>query len=163
MLSVARRTPGSGRARISTSPAEQRRRLFAPGAAPTAAHDALHARDDLLGVARLGDPVVGPEAQPADPLGDGRGAGADDDAELGERLAQALEPAPGLRPEHRQVDDQRAQAHRHDGLAGDRALEHAVLPAEPVQRLQSTWMKPLSRSRTAIRRAVDGDVLVGGR
>ena len=57
------------------------------GAAAAAAHDALHARDHFLGVARLGDPVVGAESQAAHPLGDGRGAGADDDAELGQRLA----------------------------------------------------------------------------
>ena len=122
-------------ARISTSPASTRRRLLAPGAAPAPAHDALHARDDLLGVAGLGHPVVGPEAQPAHPLGDRGGPGADDDAELRKRLAEALQPAPRLGPEHGQVHHQRAQAHRHDGLAGDRALEHAVLPAEAVHAL----------------------------
>ena len=121
--------------RISTSPASSGSASVRLGAAAAAAHDALHARDHLLGVAGLGDPVVGAEAQPAHALGDGRGAGADDDAELRQRLAEALEPLPGLRAEHGEVDDERAEPHRDDRLGGHRAGEHAVLPAEAVQAL----------------------------
>ncbi len=114
---------------------EDRRGLGAAGAAAAAAHDALHARDHFLGVAGLGDPVVGAEAQAAHALGDRRRARADDDAELRQRLAQSLEPAPRLRAEHGEIDDQRAQAHRDDRVGGHRAREHAVLPAEAVQAL----------------------------
>ena len=59
--------------------------LVARLGAAAAAHDGLDARDQLLGVARLGQPVVGAEAQAADALGDGRLAGADDDAQARER------------------------------------------------------------------------------
>ena len=47
--------------------------------AAAAAHDGLDARDQLLGVAGLRQPVVGAHPQPAHALGDGRAAGADDD------------------------------------------------------------------------------------
>ena len=53
--------------------------------AAAAAHDGLDAGDELLRVARLGDPVVGAEPQAADALGDRRVAGADDDAQTGQR------------------------------------------------------------------------------
>jgi hypothetical protein len=86
-------------------------------------------------VARLGDPVVGAQVQAAHPLGDGRGTRADDDAELGQRFAQALEPAPGLRPQYREIDHQGAEAHRDDRLGGDWPLEHAVLPSESIEPL----------------------------
>ena len=122
-----------------------------PGArAPAAAHDGLDAGDQLLGVAGLGQPVVGAEAQAPHALGDGGGAGADDDAELGQRPAEALEPRPG-RADHREIDDDRAEAHRHDRLGGDRGGEHAVLPASAVEALAENGEKPESRSRTAIR------------
>ena len=55
--------------------------------------------------------------------------------ELRQRLAQPLEPAPRLRSEHGEVDDQRAQAHRDDGVGRHRAGEHPVLPGEAVQAL----------------------------
>ena len=53
----------------------------------------------------------------------------------GSAVAEALEPGPGLRAEHGEVDDDGAQAHRDDGIGRDRAREHAVLPAEAVQAL----------------------------
>jgi hypothetical protein len=84
---------------------------------------------------RLGDPVVGAQSQPAHALGDGRRSGADDDPQVGQRSAQALQPLPGLRAEHRQVHDERAQAHRDDRVGGHRACQHAVLPAEAVKTL----------------------------
>ncbi len=114
---------------------EDRLGLGAAGAAPAPAHDALHARDDFLGVAGLGDPVVGSEAQAAHALGDGGGAGADDDAELRQRLAQSLQPGPRLRAEHREIDDQRAQAHRDDRVRRYGAGKHTVLPGESVEAL----------------------------
>src|SRR5262249_17672071 len=43
--------------------------LGARGAAPAPSHHTLDARDDLLGVTRLGDPIVGAKAQAAPPLG----------------------------------------------------------------------------------------------
>ena len=113
----------------------QRLDLGAAAGAPAASRDALHASDDLLGVARLGDPVIGAQAQPAHALGHGGGTGADDDAELGQRAAQALEPLPRLRAEHREIDDQRAQAHRGDRVGRYGSGEHAVLPGETVQTL----------------------------
>ena len=51
------------------------------------AHDAAHARDRLLGVARLGDPVVGSEPQPSHALGHRGWTRADDDAQLRQRAA----------------------------------------------------------------------------
>ncbi len=109
--------------------------LGAALAAPAPAGHALHAGDDLFGVAGLRDPVVGAEAQPAYSLGDRRRAGADDDAQLGQAGADALQPVPGVRTEHGEVDDERAEAHGRHGLAGNGATEHAMLPAEPVQAL----------------------------
>ena len=54
---------------------------------------------------------------------------------VAQRLAHALEPAPRLRAQHSQVDDEGAQPHRDDRLRRDRAGEHAVLPAESVEAL----------------------------
>ena len=62
---------------------DDRRRSSAGLGAAAAAHDGLDAGDELLGVARLGEPVVGAQPQPAHALGDGRAAGADDDARPG--------------------------------------------------------------------------------
>ena len=53
----------------------------------------------------------------------------------GQRVAETLEPGPGLRPEDREIDDQRAESHRDDRVGGHRAGEHAVLPAEAIQSL----------------------------
>ena len=109
--------------------------LGAPGAAAAAAHDALDACDHLLGVAGLGDPVVGSEAQPAHALGHGGGAGADDDAELGEGAAEALKPRPGLGAEDGEIDDERAESHGGDRVGGHGTTEHAMLPTEAVEPL----------------------------
>ena len=110
-----------GRARLGTAPAP---------------HDGLDARDELLGVARLGHPVVGAQAQPAHALGDGRLPGADDHAagraarsqtsrgtptRCGPSIARSTTSAPG--------------ASRRALSTGTGAGEHAVLPAEPVQAL----------------------------
>ena len=52
---------------------DERTALGLAGGAPAAAADhGLDPGHDLLGVARLGDPVVGAEPEPANPLGDGR-------------------------------------------------------------------------------------------
>jgi hypothetical protein len=97
---------------ISTSPSSL--------CSPASAHDRFHPRDQLLGMAGLGQPVVSSEPQAPYALGDGRAARADDDAELRQCSAQALEPLPAGRPDHRQVDDYRTQAHRNDRFRGDR-------------------------------------------
>src|ERR1700730_4531352 len=51
------------------APGEDRLDLSPPGAAAAPAHDALHTCDDFLGGAWLGDPVVGAQAQNANPVG----------------------------------------------------------------------------------------------
>src|SRR6201999_3442927 len=53
--------------------------------APAAARDRLDPRDRLLRMGRVWGPGVGPEPQPADPLGDGRAAGTDDERQIGEQ------------------------------------------------------------------------------
>jgi hypothetical protein len=53
-------------------------------AAAPAPGDRLHAGDELLGMAGLGDPVVGAQPQPAHPLGDRGLARADQDPEAGQ-------------------------------------------------------------------------------
>ena len=122
-------------ARTSTSPAST-------GPAPTASrraappHDGLHARDQLLRMARLGHPVVGAEPQPAHALGDGRPTGADHDAEPGQTRCRALEVVPALRAEHGEIDHHGPQAHRDDVVDRHGAGEHPVLPAGAVQSLR---------------------------
>ena len=102
---------------------------------PPAAHHGLDPCDELLGMARLGQPVVGAEPQPAHALGHGRLTGADQHAQAGQRGAQLLEVLPGLRTEHGEVDDDRVEAHRHDRVDGDRAGQHAVLPGQALEPL----------------------------
>ena len=109
------------------------RRARLGAAAP--AHDGLDAGDELLGVARLGQPVVGPEAQAAHALGHRRLARADDHAQPRQRRAELLEVLPRRRAEHREVDDDGVQAHGHDGVDGNRAGEHAMLPGQTLQAL----------------------------
>ena len=122
--------------RISSSPAATARAACARLGAAAAAHDGLDARDELLGVARLGQPVVGAEPQPAHALGDRRLARC-----RRRRRARAaprsssLEVLPACGPEHREVDDERAEPHGDERLDRDGAGEHAVLPAQPLQAL----------------------------
>src|SRR5205807_7635894 len=70
----------------------------------------LDSRDHLLGMARLGDPVVGAEAKRPHPLCDGRAPGAHDEAEPRDPLAHALDVLPRLGPEQADVEDERVQA-----------------------------------------------------
>src|SRR6478736_2556536 len=107
-----------------------------------AAHNGLHARDQLFGVARLGQPVVGSEPQAADTLGDRRLTGADHDPESRQRRAQLLEVFPRLGPEDGEVDDDRVEPHGHDGVDRDRASEDAVLPREALQPLAEDLQEP---------------------
>ena len=88
------------------------------------------------------EPVVGAEAQTADALGDRRLAGADDDAEAGQRLADALELLPRARAEDGEVDDQPAEPHGDELVDRDGGPEHAVLPAQPVQALGQDLQEP---------------------
>src|SRR3954470_1776154 len=119
-----------------------RRALLARLGPASPAHDGLHAREQLLGVAGLRQPVVGAQPQAPHALGDRRLPGADDHAEPGQRRAQLLEVVPGLRPEDREVDDDRVQPHgdAHVGRAG--AGEHAVPPAEPLEALSEHLEEP---------------------
>ena len=121
--------------RTSSSPATVGRGVGAHLGAPAAPDDGLRARDDLLRVARLGDPVVGAEPQPAHALGDGGLPRADDDAELREPGAELLEVAPGRRAEHGEVDDDGVEPHRDQRVERDGRGEHAVLPAGGLQPL----------------------------
>ena len=124
-----RRTPGTGR-RGSTA-----RRLRAPGARPAASARSaagarrLDARDQLLGVAGLRQPVVGAEPQRAHALGDGRASGADDRGSAGSARADPLEVGPARRAEHGQVDHERAEPQRDELLDRHGARKHALLPA----------------------------------
>src|SRR3954469_15629264 len=141
-----------------------RRRLAAPLGAPAPAHDGLDAGDDLLGMARLADPVVGAQPQPAHALGDGGLARADNDAEAGKLGAQALQPAPALRPDDGEIDDDGAQAHRHDRVRGHGAADEPVLPAEALEALGQDLEEsriPV-QDRNAQRGAAAGRVLTQG-
>ena len=53
----------------------------------------------------------------------------------GRQPAQPLEVRPALRPEDREVDDERVEPHRDDGVERDGARQHAVLPAGALQPL----------------------------
>ena len=53
----------------------------------------------------------------------------------GSARAEPLEVVPRLRPEDGEVDHDRVEAHRDDGVGRHRAGEHAVLPAEALQAL----------------------------
>ncbi len=126
-----RRRPGTGPARISTSPATSGPASALRAAAPAAAHDRLDPRHHLLGVRRLDDPVVGTEPQAADALGDGRALGADDDPEVGEHPADSLEELPARRPEDREVDQERVQLHRHQLGLPERRRRGRGTPSRP--------------------------------
>src|ERR1700691_3389133 len=86
-------------------------------------------------MAGLGDPVVASKTQPAHPLGDGRRSGADDDPELRQSAAKALQPFPSWWPEHGKIDDQCAEAHRGDRVGRYGTGEHAMLPTQAVHAL----------------------------
>ena len=132
-LTRRRRRPGTGRRGSRARRPRPGRPRPARLGAPAPPHDGLDARDQLLRVAGLGDPVVGAEPQPADALGDRGVAGADDHAE---RRAAARRPSrgsPSPRAEHREVDDERVEAHRDERVDRHGAGEHAVLPAGGVE------------------------------
>jgi len=96
-----------------------------PGApAPQHGLDPGH---QLLGMAGLGDPVVGPAAQAADPVGDGRRPGAHEQRQAWERERDPLEivQAGDLRVQDHRVDPHRRQLIRCGGIA-----DHLALPAQ---------------------------------
>ena len=136
-------------------PRSARRRRARLGA-PAAPDDGLGARDDLLGMARLGDPVVGAEPEPAHALGDGRLAGADHDAELREPRAQLLEVAPRRRGRGPSRSTTMALS-RIESSVSSGTGEASTRYCQPAasSRLERTCTKPESESRTAIR-AGDG-------
>ena len=84
---------------------------------PAAAHDRLDARDQLLGMAGLGQPVIGAEAQAAHALGDRRAAGADDDAEARAARRRAARATPSRSARSPRGRPRSRQAHRDDRLA----------------------------------------------
>ena len=93
-------------------------------------------------MARLADPVVGAEAQAADALGDRGRSGADDDGEVRQADADALELLERARPEQRRVDDDRAEAHRDERVDRRRAAEDPVLPAKALHALAEHLQEP---------------------
>jgi hypothetical protein len=99
-------------------------------------HDRLDARDQLLRVARLRDPVVGAQPQPAHPLRHRRLPGADDHAEPRQPRADLLQVVPPLRTQDRQIDHDGVQPHRDDRVERNRAREHAVLPARALDAIR---------------------------
>jgi hypothetical protein len=95
---------------------DQRTDILAGRGALAPAHDRLDPRHDLLGMRGLPDPVVGAEAEPPDPLCDGRLRGADEHAQARDRAADPLEELPSLGTEHGHVDEQGIQLHRDEVL-----------------------------------------------
>ena len=120
-------------ARISRPPATTGPVVAAPRSLLAAPDDGLHARQHLLGVAGLGDPVVGAHPQPAHALGDRRAAGADHHAQAGHRLGELLEEVPGVGAEQREIHHEGVDAHGHEFLDPRSGLEPAVLPAHALQ------------------------------
>ena len=99
------------------------------------AHQATEAGDDLLRVTGLRHPVVRAGAQPANPLGDGRAAGAHHHAETGKRGGHAVEEMPGLLVQEREVHDEGVDPHGNEFLDERSGLEAAMLPPEIVRAL----------------------------
>ena len=83
---------------------DDRRVLERSLAGATAPEHRLDPRDQLLGVARLRDPVVGAAAQRSDAVGDGRRAADHEHREPGHRVPDPLDV---VEPGQRRVDDQR--------------------------------------------------------
>ena len=119
-----------------------RRRDRARLGALAAPHDGLHAGDQLLRVTRLGHPVVGAHAQPADALGHARLPGADDHAELRQPRAELLQVVPRLRPEHGEVDHDGVEPHGDQRVERDGRGQHAVLPAGGAEALGEDLQEP---------------------
>ena len=126
-----------------------------------AAHDGLDARDDLFGMAGLGDPVVGAHPQPADALGDRRVAGADDDAaaragRVHTRSSSSQACGPSIA---RSMTSAPSRIATRSSLRTALARTRCSHPSRS-SRLVSTWRKPESRSSTAIaQRRLRGDVV----
>ena len=137
-------------ARISISPATNGPGVLARAAAAAAADDRLDPRHHLLRVRRLRDPVVGAEPQAANPLGDGRALGADDDAEVGQHPADPLEELPAERPEDRDVDEQGVQLHRHELLGRHARRRGRGTPSR--RRRSAARARAGSRCRCRLRR-----------
>ena len=97
--------------------------------APAAADDRLDPGDHLLRVAGLAHPVVGPQPQTPDTLGDAGRTRADDHGQVGQHPAYALQIGPAVLAKNRGVEDDRTQLHRHQLLGRGGAGEMAVLPA----------------------------------
>ncbi len=91
------------------------------------AHDRLNARDQLLRVARLRDPVVGTAPQATDPIGDRRRSRAHQQREAGEGQRDPLEI---VEPRQRRVDDQRVEAHRRELVRACGVAENLAVPAQ---------------------------------
>ena len=103
--------------------------------ASVTSHRGLDDADELLGMARLGDPRVGAESQSADALGDRRGTRADDHRQAGQPRTDLLEVPPARGAEDRQIDDERVEPHRHQTVWTERRGQRSVLATERVQAL----------------------------
>ncbi|MEJ7715645.1 MAG: hypothetical protein WKF40_08075 [Thermoleophilaceae bacterium] len=106
------------------------------------AYDRLDAGQHLLGVAGLADPVVGPEAQPAHPLGHGGATRADDQPHAGSRSGQALHEVPCLTPEQGEVHDEGVDAHGGQLLDSGRGLEAEMGPSQAVHPVHENAHEP---------------------
>ena len=132
---------------MASSPALDRRLLGRQLARPAAAQHGLDAGDQLLRVARLGDPVVGAGPQPAYPLGHGRGACTTSSASPGS--ARAL--ADVIEPGHGGSRSARADASRRVGGVRREARGPRSPIAAPPSRRSRTVSSPLSSSISATR------------
>ena len=108
--------------------------------------DGLDARQHLLGVAGLGDPVVGAGAQPAHPLGDARAAGADHHAQPGQggRTRARGTPTPPGPSSARSTTSAFTRMATNSSTGGAR-LEAPVLPAEIARPLHQHSHEPRVR------------------
>jgi hypothetical protein len=102
----------------------------------SAARNSVDARNELLGVAGLGDPVVGAQAQAAHTLVDGRLARADDHRQRRELTRHALEILPRVRAQHREIDHECAETHHDEPFDSNHTAQHSVLPSKLVKPLR---------------------------
>src|SRR5215213_4315677 len=104
-------------------------------------HDRLDARNQLLRMTWLREPVVGSESQRTHALSDGRRSTADDRRQCRKRSADLLEIRPARRAEHEQVDDERPEPQRDEFLDRHGAGKHPMLPATRANALVEDMKK----------------------
>ena len=104
-----------------------------------AAQDLLDPGDQLLGMARLGDPVIRAAPQRAHSIGDRRGIAADEQRQAGKRMADPLDV---VEPGQRRIDDQRVETPGLQLVRSGCVRERLAIPAQsrepPVEHGQQT-------------------------